>query len=183
MAYKKIQKRDRVFFAGEGISERNYGQIIRLIAEQQSIKIHVDCKAVTGGDPLDIVRESVKQYKRGVKNHAPYEHGVIMLDSDTLGKNINRDNQIPIILLNMDIDLIYNDPNFEAFILHHFDGHEHDNPPAVQSLNRLKTVFPNYEKNIDAKSLLDTFSIEGVSRACSVHPELRSFLEKLNIEI
>lgn len=178
-----IKQRRRIFFSGEGLGERNYGQVIRSVAKIKSANVFIDCKATSGGDPLAIVRESVKYYTSGVKNHGTYKHGIIMLDSDTLGINTLRDDQIPGVIGTLNINLFYNDPNFEAFLLHHFIGHENDSPTASQTMDRLRTVFPNYEKNIDARRLFSQFGIEGMKLASSVTPSLKELLETLNIDL
>ena len=53
--------RKRIFLGSEGISERNYGQFLKLIADNHNLQIHIDCNYVTGGgDPLKVVQESIR---------------------------------------------------------------------------------------------------------------------------
>ena len=111
--------RKRIFLGSEGLSERNYGQYLRLIANNHSLPIHIDCNYVTGGgDPLKIVEESSKLMKRNSRNHGDYLVKAIILDSDKLGRSIDRDNKIRQLISGSDIRLLYSSPNFEAW----FDG-------------------------------------------------------------
>ena len=87
--------RKRIFLGSEGISERNYGQYLRMIASNHNLQIHIDCNYVTGGgDPLKVVQESIKLMKRNSRNHGDYLVKAIMLDSDKLGRSTDRDNKI-----------------------------------------------------------------------------------------
>ena len=113
--------RIRIFLGSEGLSERNYGQYLRLIANNHSLPIHIDCNYVTGGgDPLKIVEESSKLMKRNSRNHGDYLVKAIMLDSDKLGRSIDRDNKIRQLISGSDIRLLYSSPNFEACSMEHF---------------------------------------------------------------
>ena len=134
--------RKRIFLGSEGLSERNYGQYLRLIANNHRLPIHIDCNYVTGGgDPLKIVEESSKLMKRNSRNHGDYLVKAIMLDSDKLGRSIDRDNKIRQLISGSDIRLLYSSPNFEAFLLRHFPGCESKRPPAGASLSELEKVW------------------------------------------
>ena len=79
------KQRKRIFLGAEGISERNYGQYLRLIADNHNLQVHIDCNYVTGGgDPLKVVQESIKLMKRHSRNHGDYLVKAVMLDSDKL---------------------------------------------------------------------------------------------------
>ena len=169
--------RKRVFLGSEGTSERNYGQYLRLIADSHNLQIHIDCNYVTGGgDPLKVVQESINLMKRNSRNHGDYLVKAIMLDSDKLGRSVDRDNKIKPLVTGSDIKLIYSTPNFEAFLLRHFLGCENKRPPADTALSELKKVWPVYFKGIDARSIYKQLSEGGLIRACTVEGSLRDFL-------
>ena len=169
--------RKRIFLGSEGISERNYGQYLRLIAEKYNLPIHIDCKYVTGGgDPLKVVEESIKLMKRNSRNHGDYLVKAIMLDADKLGRSNDRDNRIRPLVSSGKIKLLYSSPNFEAFLLRHFPGYENKKPPANTSLSELEKVWPSYSKGIDAKSIFKELGEDGLLRACTVEDSLRDFL-------
>ena len=169
--------RTRVFLGSEGISERNYGQYLRLIADKHHLQIHLDCVyPIGGGDPLKIVQESIKLLKRNSKSHGEYRVKAVMLDSDKLGVTTERDIIIPQLAERSNIKLIYSVPNFEAFLLRHFEGCENRMPPANESLNELRNVWPNYAKGVDAKTLYRQLGKEGLRRAVNSEDDLRDFL-------
>ena len=123
--------RKRIFMGFEGISERNYGQYLRLIADDHRLPIHIDCNYVTGGgDPLKVVQESIKLMKRNSRNHGDYRVKAVMLDSDKLGQSPDRDNKIKPLAADHNVKLIYSVPKIEAFLLRHFPGYENKRPPA-----------------------------------------------------
>ncbi len=153
MARRKPRK--RVFLGSEGISERNYGQYLRKIADEHDLQIHLDCVLpIGGGDPLTIVEESIKSLNRNTTRHGEYWVKAIMLDSDKLGDNAERDNLIPPLIERNNIKLIYSTPNFEALLLRHFPGCENRIPPAKESLNELRKVWPNYTKDRRKNNIL-----------------------------
>ena len=99
-----------------------------------------------------------------------------MLDSDKLGVTTERDIIIPQLAERSNIKLIYSVPNFEAFLLRHFEGCENRMPPANESLNELRNVWPNYAKGVDAKTLYRQLGKEGLRRAVNSEDDLRDFL-------
>ena len=169
--------RKRIFLGSEGLSERNYGQYLRLIAEKYNLPIHIDCNYVTGGgDPLKVVQESIRLMKRNSRNHGDYLVKAIMLDADKLGRSNDRDNKIGPLVSGSDIKLLYSNTNFEAFLLRHFPGSENKRPPANIALSELKKVWPAYYKGIDARSIYRQLGGDGLTRACTVEDSLRDFL-------
>ena len=172
--------RKRIFLGSEGISERNYGQYLRLIAEKYNLLIHIDCNYVTGGgDPLKVVEESIRRMKWNSKNRGDYLVKAIMLDADKLGRSNDRDNKIRPLVSSGNIRLLYSTPNFEAFLLRHFPGYENKSPPADASLSELAKVWPEYRKGIDARSIYKQLGEDGLVRACTVEDSLRDFLTSI----
>ena len=171
------KRRKRVFLGSEGLSERNYGQYLRLIADERKLQIHIDCNYVTGGgDPLKVVQESIKLMRRNLSNHGDYLLKAVMLDSDKLGRSIDRDTKIGTLVSVSNIKLIYSSPNFEAFLLRHFPGCENKRPPADIALSELRKVWPEYYKGIDARSIHKQLGEDGLMQACTVEDSLRDFL-------
>ena len=169
--------RKRIFLGSEGLSERNYGQYLRLIAEKYNLPIHIDCNYVIGGgDPLKVVEESIRLMKRNSRNHGDYLVKAIMLDADKLGRSNDRDNKIGPLASGSDIKLLYSNTNFEAFLLRHLPGSENKRPPANIALSELNKVWPAYYKGIDAKSIYRQLGEDGLLRACTVEDSLRDFL-------
>ena len=148
-----------------------------LIADAHSLPIHIDSKYVMGGgDPLNVVEESIKLMKRNSRNHGDYLVKAVMLDSDKLGDALNRDNKIKRIAADHDVKLIYSIPKIEAFLLRHFRGCENKKPPAKTAISELKKVWPEYYKTIDARSIYKKLGEDGLQRACTVENSLRDFL-------
>ncbi len=175
--------RKRIFLGPEGFSERSYGRYLRLIADKHNLPVHIDCNYVTGGgDPLKVVDESIKLMKRNSRNHGDYLVKAVMLDSDKLGRSIDRDNKIRALAAENNVKLVYSEPNFEAFLLRHFPGCENKRPPADASLSELKKVWPEYYKGIDARSIFKKLGEDGLLRASMVEDSLRDFLISIGFD-
>ena len=175
--------RKRIFLGPEGFSERSYGRYLQQIADNHNLPIHIDCNNVTGGgDPLKVVEESIRLMKRNSRNHGDYLVKAIMLDSDKLGRSIDRDNKIGPLAAEHNVKLVYSKPNFEVFLLRHFPGYENKSPPAEASLSELVKVWPEYRKGIDARSIYRQLGEDGFMRACTVEGTLRDFLISIGFD-
>ena len=169
--------RKRIFLGPEGFSERSYGRYLQQIADFHNLPIHIDCNKVTGGgDPLKVVEKSLYLMERNSRNHGNYLVKAVMLDSDKLGRSIDRDNKIRALAAEHNVKLIYSEPNFEAFLLRHFPRYGNKRPPAQASLTELEKVWPEYYKGIDARSIFKKLGENGLLRACTVEDSLRDFL-------
>ena len=72
-------------------------------------------------------------------------------------------------------------PDHEGLLLRHFDGHEHDDPPPGNSMNRLKALWPEYHKNMSAADLRQQLSLESVIRVAEIVTELRLLLKAIGL--
>ncbi|MGI9228545.1 MAG: RloB domain-containing protein [Gammaproteobacteria bacterium] len=181
-----IPRRTRIFFGCEGKDERSYGQYLRRLGDEQNLHIHINTEYPTpgGGDPLEIVENCVKLMKRNQRRRGDYLHKVILLDSDTLGKNRKRDQQIDGIIDKESIQLIYSNPNFEALILRHLPECGDRQPVAKNALADLQKEWPQYKHGkMTALQLHQKLGIEGLKRATMVENELCKFVRSIGFKV
>ena len=175
-----IPQRRRVFFGCEGDSERGYGGLIGRLLEEQRRDIHLDVTLLKpgGGDPLALVERAIKYIRENErKREAPYALRVLLLDSDTLGRNLLRDVEIRPLAENADLRLIWQEPCHEALLLRHFEGCAQLRPQTVnQALAQLRQRWPDYAKGLPAARLEQRIGHTELSRIITVEPALADFL-------
>ncbi len=180
-----IPLRKRVFLGCEGESERGYGVWLHFLADDiDSLHLHIDpfIPGTGGGDPLSVVERSIKEMRRRAKQEGYIARG-ILLDGDRLGEDRARDQRAAALARTNDVDLIFQDPDHEAFLLHHFPGCETLHPPKGNSERELKAVWPEYEKPMGRVDLQRKLSIDDLRRACTVELAFRAFLTKLEFPL
>jgi len=80
--------------------------------------------------------------------------------------------------------LIWQDFCFEAVLLRHLPGHEHDDPPtAALALNRLKAAWPSYEKGFSALDLQEKLTLDMMRQATRNRRNagFHGFLQKMGL--
>ncbi|MDA1000212.1 MAG: hypothetical protein O2807_06820 [bacterium] len=149
------------------------------MADNLGLHLHIDTfrDRVGGGDPLAIVEQAVTEMRRRTRNHGKYVGRAILLDSDRLEENPERDQRAIRLAHNENIVLIFQNPDHEAFLLRHFQGHEKDRPSRGTSQRVLLSVWPVYQKPMIGQDLHRRFSIEDLQRACITETILRAPLK------
>ncbi len=164
----RIPRRRRFFVGCEGESEQGYAAMLQEFANQTGLAIHLDTKVMSkAGDPLALVERAaaaIPQGERGAK--PPYLERFLLLDTDLIGQNPDRDTRMLQIAEQSKLVLVRQDCCFEAFLLRHFDGHENDKPPtATVALDRLMDIWPQYRKGTPAQELAKHLTLENVQKA------------------
>jgi len=175
-----ILQRRRVFFGCEGDSERGYGGLIGRLLEEQRHDIHLDVALLKpgGGDPLALVERAIRHIRESErKRETPYAHRFLLLDSDTLGQNLNRDVQINPLAQGAGLRLIWQEPCHEALLLRHLEGCTALRPQtANQALAQLRQRWPDYVKGMPAVRLEAKIGHTEIGRVITVEPALAEFL-------
>jgi len=164
---RRIPRKRRLFVGCEGESEQSYVALLQRYAIFQEIPVHADAKVVRAGDPLAKVRRAIEIAARGEQGpRGRYVRRFLILDRDVFGNSPARDSQILKVAAKGDFKLIWQDCCFEAVLLRHLPRHEHDDPPkSALALNRLKAVWPSYEKKFSARDLQETLTLDMIRQA------------------
>ena len=166
-----------VFLACEGLSERGYGRWLNRLAAQTGIPIAIFAEEVNGGDPLDLVTKSVSLLARTERQRGRYSIRGLLLDADLLGGDQERDEKAVRIADEKKIQLIWQKPTHEAFIVRHFDGCQNHNPlNKALTWEILRTVWPGYTKGMDGQGYGTKLTSHNLANAVLVEDHLRRFL-------
>ncbi len=181
----KRPQRKRVFLGCEGDSERSYGAWLQAVAEDYKIHITIDTYPDTGGgnQPYDIIERCMLEMLHREKQYGPYIARAILLDSDNIKNDPNRNNNAIQQARAKNIQVILQDFEHEAFLLRHIAGHEHTQPNKGEGRAALQAAWPKYRRKFGKVQLYDKFGLEDLRRVCTVEPELREFLRIIGFPI
>ena len=183
---QRVPRRKRYFVGCEGESEQGYVALLQRFAEKRGASVHADAKVIPrAGDPLELVRRAIKMAAQGERGSKPaYSMRFLLLDTDLIGQNPERDAKIPGLVDRYGFALVRQNCCFEASLLRHIDGHENDDPPsAAIALVRLQQAWPNYKKGLPAQVLEKRISLQCVQRAVQTprNADFRALIDALRL--
>ena len=117
-------QRRRIFVACEGASEVGYVALIRLLAEEAGLYVHLDIHDCCGGDPLAIVETAVRMHNSRKARHGAFAARSIFLDADRRGNHPERSARAIRLAQDNEFLSIWSRPVLEALLLRHFPGSE-----------------------------------------------------------
>jgi hypothetical protein len=176
-----IPPRRRFFLGCEGASERSYGALLQILANELERKhIHLDLQDLRGGDPLAIVEAAVAQLTRQIRNHGSFVAKAVLLDEDKLGRNPCRDAQIRPLAQRNGLSLIWQRPCHEGLLLHHLPNCQTLRPPTAAAADSdLRREWPAYQKPMTANRLRARIGLAELANAATVEHELAALLSLL----
>ena len=119
-----IPVRRRIFLGCEGESEQGYGALLARLAEEAGLHLALQPVLLRpgGGDPLDLVSLAVDLSQRAEIKRGAFAVKAVLLDRDKLGLSPARDQRLYPVAAAHGLQLIWQDPAHEAFLLRHLDG-------------------------------------------------------------
>lgn len=179
----RIPQRRRVFVGCEGESERGYVVLISRLLEERHRRVHLDPVLLGGGDPLAILETAVRRLHHRAERRAPYVAQAVFLDGDRFNLAPERTDRALRLAGERVLQLIWQKPCYEAFLLRHLPGCERLQPPVTQqAVTELRRRWPEYEKAMPAASLAMRVDRAAVLRAASVDEALQAFLEAIEFD-
>ena len=180
---KQIIQRTRVFWGWEGISERNFGGYLQLIANDMGIPLHFDREhnLIGGGDPLTVVQQSVQVMLQSERRRGKYKHRAVLLDTDRSDDDQAKFVAAIDLCRKHRIDLLLQRENHEAMLCRHHEGHTNIRPSKSQSLRTLKRIWPDYEKSMSAQQLFARFGVKPLDFLFEGEQEICGFLRKIGL--
>jgi hypothetical protein len=152
------------------------------LANEVGLHIHIDNVLLRpgGGDPLGLIELAVKQLRRRTGQRGGYFAKAVLLDSDTLGRSQDRDERARKLARDHDLELIWQRPCHEGFLLRHLEGCEALRPAtAEQAGSSLELRWPDFYKAMPANRLQLRIDAASVQRAAKVENQLGAFLERI----
>lgn len=182
MGRRTIERRTRVFLGCEGESEQGYGAFLQRLADAKNSKVHVvTVNLQPAGDPLKLAQKAALAFDREMKKGGSFAGQAVMFDTDRLVDLQDGGQEVRAILARKGFISIWQRPDHEGFLLRHFDGQEHRDPPRGASMAALTPLWPEYHKNMSASELQAKLGFEHVLRASGVEPDLRTLLELIGL--
>lgn len=172
-----IPLRRPIYIGCEGDSELEYMSFLQSHVRAMNLPIHMVAEVVSGGDPLSRVEHVVQRLDHLRRTRVAPPERYLFLDTDQTLESPQRAEQARRLAERNNINLIWQEPCFEAFLLRHFSGYETRRPMDKNTIARtLRRVWVDYQKPASKIELSRHIHIQDVLRASSVEPGLRDFL-------
>jgi hypothetical protein len=171
-----------VFLGCEGAGEVSYGALLEhCVRSMATVHVHIQPVSLNpgAGDPLALVEKALQCIQKHDRERVRYKVRAILLDSDRVGQTPDRDRRALQLAQESDLQLIWQRPRHEAFLLRHLDGCQQLRPDAAQCFLRLAREWPEYRKPMSMAALAERISIDHINRAANVEPELQTFLRRI----
>ena len=179
-----IPQRVPIFVGCEGDSEAAYVALVRALAEDADLPVHIHVEPFPAGvgDPLARVERAVLRLRQLRKQRGDFRSRFILLDSDQLELARERGDRAIRLALDNDIQLIWQRPCHEALLLRHLPNRADRRPAnARDSTRALQADWDGYAKPMTRVLLSTRLDIEAVYRAARVEPELAAFLRVIGL--
>ncbi|WP_316159446.1 hypothetical protein [Bradyrhizobium sp. SZCCHNRI3042] len=176
----RIPQRKPIFLGGEGQSEEGYGALLnRLAKEVDTVHIHILAESLQpgAGDPQALVLRALQRITDLERRRDTFAAKVLLLDRGTAQKN----QAAEALARQNGINLIWQEPDFEAFLLHHLPGCQKLRPPPGESMPALLRHWPGYQKGMPALQLAKRITLTEIRLAATVEPGLHELLKKLGL--
>lgn len=181
---KHIPQRKRIYFGCEGDSERSYGKLLNVLTDAAGLSLFLDCDVLQpgAGDPLALIETAIRRiYEKGAK-HGAFKAHVVLLDSDKLGQSPQRDKRMHQLASEHLIQLIWQDPCHESFLLRHLAGQATMRPQSSElAMQAIRRSWPEYRKGMPASELAVKIDADAIRRAASVENDLNAFLTEIGL--
>ena len=174
-------EKQRFFLGCEGESEVAYGVRVQELVSEQRNDVYLRSVPLRpgGGDPLTLVQTACSKLEQEALRTSglSYKSKWILLDSDL--KDKDKTQAVAAIKLSKenDINLIWQRPCHEGFLLRHIKGFATHRPQTnALAEEKLQRQWPTYRKNMSGGKLAALIGHAELARAASVEPELQDFL-------
>lgn len=168
--------RKRSFYPVEGEGEQSFIKWLQILADQNQLYVHLDCK-VLGGGGYKTMLEGARFYIER-KNRKKSENCTLLIDVD----RSERDDGWSLAKLTTEakkynINVCMQKPSLEGLLLRLFSGKENLQPSSSSDAKKeLCKLWPDYEKSFNADALKRKFTLIDLLRAAKFDPELHRLL-------
>ena len=173
-----------VFLGCEGQSEVGYALFLNsLLKDSQSTYfLAIEPLSPGAGDPEQLVRRTIQILAKTKYSGTKFAKKLVLIDADKLGDNSEWKKQICNLATENELDIIWQSPCHEAFLLHHMEGQQTKQPSDCRmATGLLKKFWTNYQKPMDARDIAMSIDIRAVRRAASVEPAFHALLVTIGL--
>lgn len=172
-----FRRRRPVFVGCEGQSEQAYGQLLRDLIGESTVAIHfqVVLLGAGAGSPEAKIRKALLEIEKFQRQRSKFWKKVVLLDTDIA--NGAQKQTVDSLAMENGIQIIWQEPCHEAFLLRHLPNCGNLRPPTTAAAeSKLRTLWPGYQKPMTRQQLATRINIDQLRQAVAVEPTLASFL-------
>lgn len=178
---RDVPRRRVVFVGVEGKSDRAFARFLGLLCDQAGLHVHIDAKPCSGGDSLEVVKETARRLRRH-----PDRRGIatrlVLLDSDRMEEDRAAGRDALTEAGKHRLEAVLFRPNLEGLLLRLHEGCEARRVPARDAVNQLRKLWPTYSKSsLTANQLRQRFSLGDLERAAGRDRELLKLLSVVGL--
>jgi hypothetical protein len=173
---RPVPQRARILLAGEGDSEVALGAWLNELCRAAGVHVHLDVRALGGGDPLALVEEALRQRERRAGPGLPYRASVLLLDTDRLEDGSERSSRAAVLAARSGLRLVRQRPCFEGTLLRLHPGQEGLFLTVAETRLRLARSWPGYGKPPTRYDLARRFRVGDLLRAAASDDDLGALL-------
>jgi hypothetical protein len=180
--------RTRIFIAGEGQSEQSFNKRLQELTDSQNFSLHLDYKSLNGGGYKSMYHNALSLREKGLRR-GKYSHSLLLVDSD---RSDRRDcpgdwslKQLKAEAAKDHIRICVQYPNHEGLLFRILSNEDKDKKKLsltpTKARERLRNIWPEYEKGTDALTLSRKLFCDGLMRAAHWDPDLKDLLVTLGL--
>jgi hypothetical protein len=177
-----IPQRLLAFLGCEGEGERAYGALLQDLANQLNLAIALRPHILNpgAGNPLELVRRAVQRLQQEQRRGTIFPVRWVILDEDRCADDPAQCTQARQLAAAENIQLLWQQPDHEAFLLRHMPNCHTLRPPRGAALARLRQHWAEYQKPASAAQLAQRIDVARIAIVRTVEPQLHAFLQQLN---
>jgi hypothetical protein len=144
------------------------------------LHIHLDCHPLGGGGYSTMLNTAVVYRKRGLTKGS-YKASFLLVDGDRAVTGDLSIDQLRIRAEEQGMQLCCQIPNIEGLLCRMLPGRERTTLDATAARRQVQTLWPEYRKPADTRTLARKFSLEDLLRVAAVDDDLATLLRIIGL--
>lgn len=172
--------RTRFFLAVEGEGEQSFVKWLQLLSDQIGLNVHLDCQPLNGGGYKTMLKNALYYRQRNERRKA--KSSILLVDGD----RAERDDGWSLSKLKEEASkqkliVCVQNPNQEGLLLRMHLGKENLKPSSSNVQKQLRSLWPDYHKPVDARTLASKFSLNDLLRLAKADSEIKNLLSIIGL--
>lgn len=179
-----VPQRTLVFVGCEGESEVGYVGLVDFLAKAAGLPVHLHAERLSPGcgDPLARVERSIARLAKLRTTRGGFRHRFILMDADQRARHPERSERAIRLAADNAIEIIWQEPSHEAFLLRHLPGRAAHRPADSRlALQALQRDWPDYGKPMTRLRLSARLDAAALRGAAAVEPGLARLLAAVGL--
>lgn len=181
MRRRRVSRRKRTFVDAEGTGEQSLATWLQKLCNEEGLKLHLDVKVVSGGDPRTVVEHAVSCRKRLVNSFGECKSVLVLLDEDRVASDREKGKDPETVNGRNELQRFYLAPNLEGLFVRLHCGYENRKLTTTDTKRHLKNLWSTYKKPESAGTLGKQFCLGDLLRAAKHDDGLCKALKLLGL--